>query len=169
LAGASGDRPIIEAFARLVALLDTPEDIGVMAPLVRREIFYRVLSGKLGPSVRALMAGGGSSQRIAKVIALLHERYREPLRIREMAEAVNLSESGLAHSFKAATRMSPVQFQKRLRLHEARRLMLSGTLGAQTAGYRVGYESPSQFSRDYRRLFGSPPAADIAKLRNEMA
>jgi len=107
------------------------------------------------------------AHRISKVIAVLKDRFTEPLRIHELAEQANMSESSLFHSFKQVTRMSPLQFQKKLRLHEARRLMLSEGLEAATASFRVGYESPSHFSREYSRLFGAPPRADVIKLRGE--
>src|SRR5690606_15666054 len=105
------------------------------------------------------------AHRISRVIEALKERFAEPLRVGQLAESVNMSESALYHTFKEVTRMSPVQYQKKLRLHEARRLMLSEGLEASTASYKVGYESPSHFSREYSRMFGAPPRADVLKLR----
>ena len=158
---------VLEAMTRLVSLLDSPADCRILAPLVRREIIYRALTGKMGWRMRDFVATDSQAHRISKVIAVLKDRFAEPLRVRELAEDVNMSESTLFHSFKQVTRMSPVQFQKKLRLHEARRLMLSEGLEAATASYRVGYESPSHFSREYRRMFGAPPRADVIKLRGE--
>lgn len=161
------DLGIIDAMTRLVRLLESPADIPVLAPLVQREIIYRALVGELGPRMRDFAAADSQSNRIFQVISVLKDRFAEPLRVRQLAEDVNMSESALYHSFKQATCMSPLQFQKKLRLHEARLLMLKEGLEASTASYRVGYESPSQFSREYSRMFGAPPRSDIAKLRGE--
>lgn len=161
------DEPMQQALGRLLALLRTPEDIPVLAPLVRREILYRALMGEIGPYLRKFAAADSQMHRISRVISILRNHFAEPLRIREVAEEVNMSESSLFHMFKQVTRMSPLQFQKKLRLHEARRLMLAEGLEAATASYRVGYESPSQFSREYSRLFGAPPRADVSRLRGE--
>lgn len=155
------------ALYRLLSLLDTPEDIAILAPLARREIIYRTLIGDMGSRMRKFASAESQSHRISTVISTLKDHYAEPLRIRELAEAANMSESTLYHSFKQVTRMSPLQFQKKLRLHEARRLMLTEGLEAATASYRVGYESPSHFSREYSRLFGAPPKADVTLLRGE--
>lgn len=161
------DPAMLDATARLVALLDSPSDARILAPLARREILYRALIGEMGPRMRKFAAADSQAHRISKAIALLKNRFTEPLRIRDLADQVNMSESSLFHSFKQVTRMSPLQFQKKLRLHEARRLMLSEGLEAATASYRVGYESPSHFSREYSRLFGAPPRADVVKLRGQ--
>ncbi|WP_245573349.1 AraC family transcriptional regulator [Marinimicrobium agarilyticum] len=158
---------MVEAIARLVALLDNPRDARILAPLIRREIIYRALMGEIGPRMRKFASVDSQAHRIAKVIALLKDRFTEPLRVRELADQANMSESALFHSFKQVTRMSPLQFQKRLRLHEARRLMVSEGMEAATASFRVGYESPSHFSREYSRMFGAPPRADVTKLRGE--
>lgn len=161
------DLGILDAMTRLVRLIDSPADARVLAPLIQREIIYRALIGEMGSRMREFVSADSQSNRISKVIAVLKDRFAEPLRVRELAEDVNMSESTLYHSFKQVTRMSPVQFQKKLRLHEARRLMLSEGLEAATASYRVGYESPSHFSREYSRMFGAPPRADVIKLRGE--
>lgn len=155
------------ALYRLLGLLDSPEDVPVLAPLARREIIYRSLIGELGPRMRKFVAADSQANRISRVISTLKDRYAEPLRVKELADSANMSESSLFHSFKQVTRMSPLQFQKKLRLHEARRLMLTEGLEAATASYRVGYESPSHFSREYSRMFGAPPKADVSKLRGE--
>ena len=155
------------AMLRLLSLLDTPTDIPVLAPLARREIIYRALIGEMGPRMRKFAAADSQANRVSRVIASLKDRYTEPLRIGELAAEANMSESTLYHTFKQVTRMSPLQFQKKLRLVEARRLMLAEGLEAATASYRVGYESPSHFSREYSRLFGAPPRADVLRLRGE--
>lgn len=163
----SMDELMQSALYRLLSLLDSPEDIPILAPLARREIIYRTLIGEMGARMRKFASAESQSHRISTVISALKDHYAEPLRIRELAEAANMSESTLYHSFKQVTRMSPLQFQKKLRLHEARRLMLTEGLEAATASYRVGYESPSHFSREYSRLFGAPPRADVTLLRGE--
>ncbi len=157
--------PLLDAVLRLVRLLDTPEEAAVLSPLALREIHYRVLTGELGQRLRELCEVDGSAQRVARAIELLKARYAEPLRIEELAAAAHLSTSSLHQRFKAATAMSPLQFQKQLRLQEARRLMLMDGLEAASAGHRVGYERPSQFSREYRRLFGAPPRREVEAIR----
>jgi len=159
------DAPLLDAVLRLVRLLDAPEEAAVLAPLALREIHYRALTGELGQRLRALCAVDGPSQRVARAIELLKARYAEPLRIDELAAAAHMSASSLHARFKAATAMSPLQFQKQLRLQEARRMMLVDGLEAASAGHRVGYESPSQFSREYRRLFGASPRREIEAMR----
>ncbi len=156
---------LLDAVLRLVRLLDSPIEAPVLAPLALREIHYRVLTGELGAQLCALCDVEGPAQRIARAIALIKARYAEALRIEELAAAAHLSVSALHHRFKAVTAMSPLQFQKQLRLQEARRLMLTEGCEAAVAGHRVGYESPSQFSREYRRLFGAPPRAETQALR----
>jgi AraC-like DNA-binding protein len=159
------DEPLLDAVLRLVKLLDTPQDIAVLAPVVQREIYYRVLRGDLGRRLIDVAEGDGGNRRIVRAIEWLKDRYARPLRIEEMAEAVYMSPSALHHRFKAVTAMSPLQYQKQLRLHEARRLMFAEGIECAIAGHRVGYESPSQFSREYRRLFGASPRLEIARLR----
>lgn len=156
---------ILDAMTRLAKLLDSPSDAKVLAPLIKREIIYRALVGEMGAWMRNFVKTDSHAHRITKVIEALKVRFAEPLRVGELAESANMSESALYHTFKEVTRMSPVQYQKKLRLHEARRLMLSEGLEASTASYRVGYESPSHFSREYSRMFGAPPRADVMKLR----
>jgi AraC-like DNA-binding protein len=157
---------MLDAVLRLVRLLETPEDIPALAPLVMREILYRLLKGEHGWRLNQIATANSQAQRIARVIGWLKEHFAEPLRIEDVAREVHMSTSSLHHHFKAVTAMSPLQYQKRLRLQEARRLMLSEDVDAATAGFRVGYESPSQFSREYSRLFGVPPARDQRRLRH---
>jgi AraC-like DNA-binding protein len=159
------DEPLLDAVLRMVKLLDTPEDTAVLGPVVRREIYYRMLRGELAHRLVDLAQSEGCTHRIVRAIEWLKTRYAAPLRIEELADAVHMSASALHHRFKAVTAMSPLQYQKHLRLHEARRLMFADGIDCATAGHRVGYESPSQFSREYRRLFGAPPRAEIARLR----
>ncbi|MGQ0501148.1 MAG: AraC family transcriptional regulator N-terminal domain-containing protein [Panacagrimonas sp.] len=157
--------PLLDAVLRLVRLLDTPDEAAVLAPLALREIHYRVLTGELGHRLSALCEVDSHAQRIARAIDLLKRRYAEPLRIESLAEAAHMSSSSLHHRFKSATALSPLQYQKQLRLQEARRLMLLEGIDAAAAGHRVGYESASQFSREYRRLFGAPPRQDVEAAR----
>jgi AraC-like DNA-binding protein len=159
------DEPLLDAVLRMVKLLDTPEDIDVLAPLVQREIYYRILRGDLGSRLLDLAQSEGGNHRVVRAIEWLKQHYAAPLSIEELAGVVHLSPSALHHRFKAVTAMSPLQYQKHLRLHEARRLMFADGIECATAGHRVGYESASQFSREYRRLFGAPPRSEIARLR----
>jgi AraC-like DNA-binding protein len=156
---------LLDAVLRLMRTLDTPEDAPVLAPLAMREIYYRVLTGELGQRLRDLATAGSRSNRVGRAVALLRRNYLEPLSIEELAQSLHMSSSSLHHQFKAATSMSPLQFQKRLRLHEARRLMVVDGVEASAAAHRVGYESASQFSREYKRLFGAPPRAEIGQYR----
>lgn len=160
------DAPLLDATLRLVRLLGNPRDIPVLAPLALREIFYRLLCGPQGRHLQEIALQGSQSHRVNDAIEWLNRNYVEPLRIDELARRVNLSSSGLHHRFKALTAMSPLQYQKQLRLQEARRLLMAEGLEVSAAGYRVGYESPSQFSREYSRLFGASPVKDMARLRS---
>ena len=159
------DESLLDAVLRMVKLLDTPEDMAVLAPVVRREIYYRILRGELGHRLVDLAQTEGGNHRIVRAIEWLKQHYAAPLRIEELADSVHMSASALHHRFKSVTAMSPLQYQKHLRLHEARRLMFAGGIESAAAGHRVGYESASQFSREYRRLFGAPPRSEIARLR----
>jgi transcriptional regulator GlxA family with amidase domain len=138
-----------------------------LAPLATREILYRLLKSPDGARLAQLAMVDSHSQRIARAIELLRQRFCESLRLEELAREVHLSVSALHHHFKAATAMSPLQYQKQLRLQEARHIMLSEHVDAAVAGHRVGYESQSQFNREYSRFFGAPPARDIKRLREQ--
>jgi len=162
------DVALLDAVLRLARLLDTPKDIPMLAPLIRREILYRLLRGKQGYRLYESAISNCQTHRVTQAIKWLNNNYEQPLRIDDMARDVNLSVSTLHHRFKAVTGISPLQYQKQLRLQEARRLMLNEGLEAAAAGYRVGYESPSQFSREYSRLFGAPPLRDLARLRQQL-
>lgn len=142
------DEGLLSAIARLLQLLDKPSDIPVLYPLLKREILYRLLLGDLGSQLRDFMLLDSQGHRISKVIEILRKKYNEPLRIKDLADEVHLSESALFQAFKAVTGLSPLQYQKKLRLNEARRIMLHEGIEAATASYKVGYESPSRFSRE---------------------
>ncbi|MFT8234386.1 AraC family transcriptional regulator N-terminal domain-containing protein [Pseudomonas guariconensis] len=159
------DPQLLDALLRLLRLLDSPRDIPVLAPLIRREILYRLLRGPQGHRLYEIALANSQTHRVCQAITWLNRHYQQPLRIEDLAREVNLSTSTLHHRFKAVTSMSPLQYQKQLRLQEARRLMLNDGLEAAVAGYRVGYESPSQFSREYNRLYGAPPIRDVVRLR----
>jgi AraC-like DNA-binding protein len=165
LAVSRAELPLLDAVVRLLLLLDSPRDIGVLAPLVLREITYRLLVGEQGPRLRQIAAANSQTRRVTVATNWLKHNFARPFSIEALAREVHMSPSGLQHQFKAVTAMSPLQYQKRLRLQEARRLMLCEGLDAASAGFRVGYESPSQFSREYRRLFGKPPQRDMTLLR----
>lgn len=156
---------LLDPVLRLVKLLDTPQDVPALAPLITREILYRVLRSPDGWRLAQMAVVDSHGQRIAQAIGLLAQRFREPLRMEELADAIHMSVSSLHQHFKAVTSMSPLQFQKQLRLQESRRLMIAEHLDASTAGHRVGYESQSQFNREYSRFFGLPPARDVKRLR----
>ncbi|MEM7769328.1 MAG: AraC family transcriptional regulator [Cyanobacteria bacterium P01_A01_bin.37] len=159
------DLPLLDCAFRLTQLLDTPQDIPFLAPMIIREIYYRLLTGEQGDAIRQIATSGSNMQRIASVIELLKADFAQSLRVEELAEHANMSASSFHRHFKAVTSMSPLQYQKQLRLLEARRLMLAEDTDATHAAYQVGYESPSQFSREYSRMFGSPPIQDIQQLR----
>jgi AraC-like DNA-binding protein len=157
--------PLLNAFQRLINLLDEPDDIPVLAPLIQREISYRLLVGDQGPRLRQIVTAGSHSHQIARAIDWLKDNFKEALRVDDLAAYSGMSTSSFHHHFRSLTAMSPLQFQKRLRLNEARQLMLTERLDAATVSFQVGYESPSQFSREYSRLFGAPPLRDVANLR----
>lgn len=157
--------PLISAFQRLIDLLAEPKDIPILAPIIQREIVYRLLVGDQGARLRQMASAGSQSQQIARAIDWLKSHFTNPVRIEDLATQVNMSTSTFHHHFRALTAMSPLQYQKWLRLNEARRLMLSERLDATSAAFQVGYQSPSQFSREYSRSFGAPPLRDITILR----
>jgi AraC-like DNA-binding protein len=161
--------PLLDATLRLLRLLDQPEDIPAIAPLIEQEILYHLLRGPNGARLLQIATSGSPSNRVAKAIAWLRANYARPLRIEELAERVGMSVSSLHHNFKAATALTPMQYQKQLRLHEARRLMLVEHLDVGAAGHRVGYQSLSQFGLEYSRLYGRSPLRDLAGLRDLMA
>lgn len=162
------DADLLDTVIRLFRLADTPNEAKVLAPLVKKEIVYRLLMGGQGARLSHLMASQGDTRRISRAIGHMREHFDEPLKVEEVAHKFGMSVSGFHHHFKSVTAMSPLQFQKQIRLQEARRLMLGDDLDAANAGFRVGYEDPAYFSRDYKKLFGAPPQRDIARLRGSL-
>ncbi len=160
---------LLDAVVRLVKLTERPQDIPVLGDLIHREILYRLAAGPNGDRLRQIVRLGSPSHRIAKAIGWLREHYVEPLTIEKLADFAGMGVSTLHRHFQELTTMSPLQYQKQLRLHEARRLMLTERADAGSAAIRVGYESVTQFSREYRRLFGEPPKRDVKALRLEAA
>jgi AraC-like DNA-binding protein len=161
------DGNLLDAFVRLTRLLDSPAEARVLLPLITREIIYRLLMGEQGGRLRHLAILGGYTPPIARAVGRLRRDFDQPLRIESLARELGMSVSGLHHHFKAVTAMSPLQFQKRLRLQEARRLMLGEDLDAASAAYRVGYHDASHFNREYKSLFGVPPMRDVQRLREK--
>ena len=159
--------PLLDAFVRLTRLLDAPAEAPVLLPLITREIIYRLLMGEQGGRLRHLAILGGYPPHIARAVGRLRQDFDQPLRIERLARELGMSVSGLRQHFKAVTAMSPSQFQKQLRLQEARRLMLGEDLDAASAAYRVGYHDASHFNREYKSLFGVPPMHDVQRLREE--
>tara|TARA_B100000700_G_scaffold107545_1_gene121326 strand:- start:653 stop:1570 length:918 start_codon:yes stop_codon:yes gene_type:complete len=159
---------LLGACQRLVALLDEPDSQAVLAPLIKREIFWRVLISEQGARLRQVVSAGSQGLRVARAIEWLKTHYQEHQSVDELADMAQMSKSTFHHHFRQLTAMSPLQYQKRLRLLEARRLMLGEQFDASSAAYKVGYESPSQFSREYSRLFGTSPKRDIAAQRQQI-
>ena len=160
---------LLDAMLRLVRLLDKPGEIATLAPLIRRELTYRLLNGPVGARLRHMALASSQSHQVGQAIDWIKHNYCEPLRIEHLAGKANMSMSSLHHHFKAITAMTPMQYQKLLRLQEARRLMLVEQIDAGTAGYRVGYASESQFSREYSRQFGRAPMRDVGQVRAQLS
>jgi AraC-like DNA-binding protein len=161
------DAPLLDAVVRLLALLDTPEDAEALAPLVRQEILYRLLTGPAGARLIEICRNGSPSSRVADAIAWLREHFAEGFLVEDMARQVGMSSSSLHQHFKAVTGMTPIQYQKRIRLHEARRSLLLDCVDVGEASFRVGYQSHSQFSKDYRHYFGRLPKQDAIAYRRQ--
>jgi AraC-like DNA-binding protein len=159
------DDDLTDAACRLVRLLDRPNSIPALAPLIEREILYRLLTGPHGPALRYMAVADSHLNQVSRAIATIRTGFNQPLRVAAIATAAGMSPSSLHEHFKAVTKMTPLEYQKQLRLQEARRLMLSGGTTASSAGFAVGYESSSQFNREYARLFGAPPRRDIEQLQ----
>ncbi|TGE34763.1 AraC family transcriptional regulator [Desulfosporosinus fructosivorans] len=161
---------LLDAVLRFVRLLDTPQDIHMLSPLITREILYRVLQDDQGNVIKQFAINGSHSHSIGKIIKLINDDFAKPLRIEELASKANMSTSSLHSQFKRVTAMSPLQYQKMIRLQEARRLLLTdSSMDAADVGFQVGYESPSQFSREYARMFGLPPISDVKQLRDSLS
>lgn len=159
------DVTLLDTMLRLVRLLDSPRDIGMLAPMALRELYYRLLRGQHGHLLYEIAVSDSQTHRVTRALDWLNRNFTEPLRIDALAQVANLSNSALHHRFKAVTAMSPLQYQKQLRLQEARRLIINEGLDVSSACYRVGYESASQFSREYNRQFGCPPSKELSRLR----
>jgi AraC-like DNA-binding protein len=157
---------LLDACCRLMDLLNTPQDIPFLSGLIQREIIYRILRGPEGARLRAIATLGDQSQRTAKAIAWVRANYAKPLRVEDLARIAGMGVSTLHHHFRGLTALSPLQYQKQLRLHAARERMLMDGLDAASAAFEVGYESASQFNREYSRFFGQPPLRDIRTLRS---
>ncbi|MDC0611671.1 AraC family transcriptional regulator [Vibrio sp.] len=158
-----------DAFIRLMDLLNEPQSIKILAPVIRREIFYRLLMTEQGVRLNQIVTTGSHSHQISKAIDWLKNNFVKPLSVSELASYSGMSKSAFYTHFRSMTSMTPLQFQKKLRLNEARRLMLTENLDAMATTFKVGYESPSQFSREYSRLFGAPPSKDIKALKESNA
>ena len=156
---------LLDAVLRLLRLLGKPEDCAVLAPLLHREILYRLLRGEQGEQLDRMAQSHGNASGVVKAVIWLKENFDKPFSIKSIAEEMNMSPSALHHHFKTLTNMTPLQYQKHLRLQEARRLMLVETMDASAAAYQVGYVSRSQFTREYSRLFGAPPLRDVEQIR----
>lgn len=160
------DEGLLDPLARLFALLDSPRDLAVLAPLIRREMVWRLLNGPHGAMLRQIGLADSRMARIARVVTWIRDNFDQPLRVPDLASLAGMSPASFHRHFRAATAMTPVQYQKQIRLQAARRMLLADGVEVASVGYAIGYESPSQFSRDYRRLFGEPPGRDAAVMRS---
>jgi AraC-like DNA-binding protein len=158
--------PLLDAVVRLLRLLDEPRDRTVLAPLVKREILWRLITGEQGGIVRQLGLADSSLSHVARSVRWIREHYAQPFKVEDVAQLSGMSVSAFYRNFQAVTAMSPIQFQKQIRLQEARLLLATHPNDVTAVGHRVGYDSASQFSREYRRQFGAPPSQDAARLRH---
>lgn len=160
------DTTLLDVVLRMVRLLDDPTEARLLLPSISREIIYRLLIGEQSYRLSQMTVMGGHAHRIAQAVEKIGSEFNQPLRVEDLARQVGMSVSGFHHHFKAVTAMSPLQFQKQLRLQEARRLMLSEEMDAASAGYRVGYDDASYFNREYKSFFGIPPRRDVESVRS---
>ena len=167
IATSKAEPELLDAVARMLRLLDCPEDAPVLAPLIAQEILWRLLAGPLGDTVRQIGLADSDLSHVSRAIAWIRDNYAEPMRIDDLARLAGMSTSAFHRHFRAVTAMSPLQFQKRIRLQRARSLLVAGAGDVAGVGHLVGYDSPSQFNREYRRLFGAPPGVDAERLRAE--
>ncbi|MCV7347210.1 AraC family transcriptional regulator [Mycolicibacterium rhodesiae] len=165
MATADADEELLDAMVRLVRLVEKPSDAGILAPLIEREIIWRLLTGPQGETVRQIGLADSNLTYVSRAIGWIRQNYAEPMRIEELARVAGMSPSTFHRHFRTVTAMSPLQFQKRIRLQEARALLVANPGDIAGIGHQVGYDSPSQFTREYRRLFGSPPGQDAQRLR----
>jgi AraC-like DNA-binding protein len=166
---ADADPDLLDAVLRMLALLDSPRDRAVLAPMLEREILWRLLTGPLGESVRQIGLADSSMTQISGAVRWITEHYAEPFRVDDLADSCGMSTSAFHRTFNAVTAMSPIQFQKQIRLQKSRLLLMTGGDDVASVGYQVGYDSSSQFNREYRRQFGLPPGRDAARLRGDRA
>ncbi|HWM80452.1 MAG TPA: AraC family transcriptional regulator [Pseudolabrys sp.] len=157
---------LIDAAARMMRLLDTPRDIPALAPLAIKEIYYRLLTGTLANTLRQVATAGSRLHQVSRAAAWIRNHYTQPVKIEKLAHIAGMSRSALHKHFKSVTEMSPLQYQKQMRLQEARKLLIADGINASEAGYRVGYTSATQFTREYSRMYGLPPARDAERLRS---
>jgi AraC-like DNA-binding protein len=162
---ADASRELLDAVVRMVRLLDSPDDRDVLAPMIEREILWRLINGPLGQSVRQIGLTDSSLTHVSRAVRWISEHFNQPFRVEDLARSCGMSTSAFHRNFQAVTALSPIQFQKQIRLQESRLLLLTGADDVATVGYRVGYDSASQFSREYRRQFGLAPGRDAARLR----
>jgi transcriptional regulator GlxA family with amidase domain len=168
LAVSDAPADLLDAVARLLRLLDRPEDVPVLRPMIEREILWRLLGGGQGALVRQIGLADSSLCHIRRAIAVIRARYSDLLRVEDLAEVAGMSAASFYRHFRAVTAVSPLQYQKQIRLLEARARLIASPQSVAAIGFDVGYESPSQFSREYSRLFGAPPAKDLARLRRQV-
>lgn len=163
LAASDVDENLLDAFYRLAQLIDKPKD-DILSSMIIKEIYYRILTGPLGNQLRLIHTRGSSSNQIVQAIEYLKNNFDKKLNIEDIAQSVNMAPSSFYRNFRKVTQVSPLKYQKQLRLYEAQRLMLQGEFNAESASYFVGYESPTQFSREYKKMFGAPPKTDVRKI-----
>ena len=166
LAVSDAPAELVDAAVRMLRLLDRPRDIPVLAPLIEQEILWRLVTGEQGAAVRQLGLADSSLAHVARAVRWIRDNYRESFRVQDVARMSGMSESAFYRNFQAVTAMSPIRFQKQIRLQQARLLLATNPGDVTAVSHRVGYDSPSQFSREYRRQFGAPPSQDAARLRD---
>ena len=165
IAIATAGPPLLDALSHLAGLLDTPQDVPILAPLYRREVLWRLLTGPQGTAVRQIGLADGNLAHITRTVQWIREHHDDAIRIEQLASLAQMSESTFHRHFRAVTRMTPIQYQKAVRLQEARLALVSGGRDVAEVAHAVGYDSASQFSREYRRLFGAPPGRDAERIR----
>jgi AraC-like DNA-binding protein len=165
IAVASAGPPLLDALSHLAGLLDAPQDVPVLAPLYRREVLWRLLTGPQGAAVRQIGLADGNLAHITRTVQWIRDHHDDAIRIEQLAALAGMSESTFHRHFRAVTRMTPIQYQKAVRLQEARLALVSGGRDVAEVAHAVGYDSASQFSREYRRLFGAPPGRDAQRIR----
>jgi AraC-like DNA-binding protein len=166
---ANAEPELLDAVIRMLALLDVPGDRAVLAPMLEREIMWRLLTGPLGSTVRQIGLADSSTTQISRAVRWITEHYAEPFHVEDLARSCGMSTSAFHRTFRAITALSPIQFQKQIRLHNSRLLLMTGVDDVATVGYQVGYDSTSQFNREYKRHFGLPPGRDAVRLRADAA